>query len=260
MPGLALVTGSGSPGGIGIAIAKALGKAGHRLAVVSTTTRIQDRARELRELGIDAHGFVADLADEHAVERLFAEMEAALGKPEVVVNNAGMGSITNPESFELAVATSPAAWRNSLETNVTTAFLVTRRALPAMIASHWGRIVNVASTSGVVQVNPGEVGYAAGKVAMVGLTKAIALENARHGITCNALAPGWIASMAQTEEERRHGLASPMGRSGTPEEVAAAAAFLASENASFITGHTLVVDGGNCLVEGLSGYELFGRD
>ncbi|MDA8374711.1 MAG: SDR family oxidoreductase [Actinomycetota bacterium] len=257
MPGVALVTGAGSPGGIGIATARALGEAGHRLAIVSTTTRIHDRAHQLRELGIDAQGFVADLTDERAVDRLFTELEAILGMPEVVVNNAGMGSITNPESYELAVVTTPAAWRHALETNVTTAFLVTRRALPSMIAHHWGRIVNVASTTGVVQVNPGEVGYAAGKAAMVGLTKAVALENARHGITCNALAPGWIASLAQTEEERRHGLASPMGRSGTPEEVAAAAAFLASEQASFITGHTLVVDGGNRLMEGLSGYEFW---
>ena len=259
MPGLALVTGAGSPGRIGLATAKALGEAGHRLAIVSTTTSIHDRAHQLRELGIDAQWFVADLADEHAVEGLFAELEAILGMPEVVVNNAGMGSITNPESYESAFVTTPAAWRHALETNVTTAFLVTRGALPSMIAHHWGRIVNVGSTTGVVQVNPGEVGYAAEKAAMVGLTKAIPLENARHGITCNALAPGWIASLAQTEEQRRHGLASPMGRSGTPEEVAAAA-FLASEQASFITGHNLVVDGGNRLMEGLSGYEFWRKE
>ena len=260
MPELALVTGAGSPRGIGLAIAMALGDAGHRLAIVSTTSRIHDRAAELRDLGYQARGFTADLSDDRSVDELFTELEASFGAPEVLVNNAGMGSITSPETFELAIATSPASWRHSLETNVTTAFLMTRRALPAMIARHWGRIINVASTTGVVQVNPGEVGYAAGKAAMVGLTKAVALENARHGITCNAVAPGWIASLAQTEEERRHGLASPMGRSGTPEEVAAAAVFLASEQASFITGHTLVVDGGNCLVEGLSGYELLGED
>ncbi len=254
---IAVITGAGSAEGIGFAVATQLGLSGARIAITSTTERIHQRAKELRELGIDAIGFIADLIDEGQVDGLFSFVESRFGSTRILVNNAGMGSLNDPESFELITSTPLGSWTKSLERNVTTAFLATKRSLPEMIAHSYGRIINVASTTGPVQVKQGEEGYAAAKAAMVGLTRATAIENARFAITANAVAPGWIATAAQRDDEARHGLASPMGRSGRAAEVAAAITFLASEGASFISGQLLVVDGANSLVEGHGGYDIF---
>ena len=241
----ALVTGAGSPAGIGFAAAQALGRAGYRLAVASTTERIHERARELAAAGCVASGHVADLTVPEQVTRLLAEV----GGADVLVNNAGMAVLGAIDAQVPLLEMSLELWHTVLERNLTTAFLVTRACLPAMIAGGWGRIVNVSSTTGAVAGVARDSAYAAAKAAMLGMTRSLCLEVAPHGITVNAVAPGWIATGSQTADERRAGAASPLGRSGTAAEVAAAIAFLCSEAASYITGQLLVVDGGNSVVE-----------
>lgn len=242
---IALITGAGSPTGIGFAVAMALGHAGHRIAITSMTARIEDRARELRAHGIDAVGFAADLTDPTRVSQLIEQV----GDVAVLVNNAGMASLgvldpTGPLE-DMATAT----WAGTIERNLTTAFYVTRACLRGMKARNWGRIVNVASTTGPVTGIAFDTGYAAAKAGMLGLTRSLCLEVARHGITVNAVAPGWIATGSQPGDEARAGLATPIGRSGTPEEVASCVAYLCSAGASYLTGQLIVIDGGNSVVE-----------
>lgn len=241
----ALVTGAGSPTGIGFAIAEALGRQGCRVVVASTTARIEDRARELREAGIDAQGLAADLSDPAAARSL---VEAA-GDVDVLVNNAGMASLGTIDKAGPLETISDASWTIMLNRNLTTAFNVTRAVLPGMKARHWGRIVNISSTTGTVTGIANDSVYAAAKAGMLGLTRGLCLEVADHGITVNAVAPGWIATGSQTPGEAQAGRATPIGRSGTPAEIASCVAWLCSEGASYITGQLIVIDGGNSIIE-----------
>jgi 3-oxoacyl-[acyl-carrier protein] reductase len=241
----ALITGAGSPAGIGFAVAEALGRAGYRLALTSTTDRIHERVRTLAAAGCIASGHVADLTAAVQVARLANEV----GRVDVLVNNAGMAVQGTIDTQVALQDMSLELWHTVLERNLTTAFLMTRACLPAMIAGGWGRIVNVSSTTGAVAGAARDSAYASAKAAMLGMTRSLCLEVARHGITVNAVAPGWIATASQTEDERRGGAASPLGRSGTAAEVAAAIAFLCSDSASYVTGQLLVVDGGNSVIE-----------
>jgi 3-oxoacyl-[acyl-carrier protein] reductase len=242
---VALVTGCGSAGGIGFAIARALVAAGARVAITSTTARIFERQRELGA----AFAGVADLTDAVAVAGLFAQVTAALGPVEILVNNAGMVQTGKPVRRAQVGGLSDAAWAQHLGLNVTTAFHCIRAALPAMQAAGHGRIVNMASVTGPVVTIDGSAGYATGKAALTGLTRATALEYARHGITCNAVLPGWIATESSSPREIRAGKASPAARPGTPDEVAACALFLCSDQAGYVNGAMLVVDGANTLME-----------
>jgi 3-oxoacyl-[acyl-carrier protein] reductase len=243
-----VVTGAGSPDGIGYATARVLARAGHPIVIVSTTARIKDRAAELRAGGGDVHGVIADLTNEADVERLL-EYATALGAVQVLVNNAGMailGAIDEPGPIERLDL---GDWQRSLERNLTTAFLVTRAFLPGKKSRANGRVVNVSSTTGAVSAVAGDTAYAAAKAGLVGFTRAVALEAASCGVTVNAIAPGWIATGSQTEREAAAGLRTPLRRSGTPNEIAALIAFLASREASYITGQLIVADGGNALLE-----------
>jgi len=186
--GLAVVTGAGSPTGIGFAVARALGAAGHSLLVVSTTDRIRERVAELRAAGLEARGVVADLATEIGVEAL---ADAAGGSPvDALVNNAGMAILGEMDALTEFDEVSLADWRRSLDRNLTTAFLVTRAFLPAMKRRGYGRIVNVSSTTGTVGAIAGDTAYAAAKSGMVGLTRALALETAPFGVTVKRRGPG----------------------------------------------------------------------
>jgi len=142
-----------------------------------------------------------------------------------------------------------ADWDRTIGRNLRTAFSVTRLVVPGMVKRRYGRIVMVSSVTGPLVSNPGSVGYGAGKAGMDGLMRGLAVELGRDGVTANSVAPGWIASGSQTPEERIAGQNTPLGRSGTPEEVAEVIAFLASDRASYITGQSIVVDGGNTVQE-----------
>ena len=247
---VAVVTGAGSPDGIGFATASLLAELGAAVMIAATTARIQDRVGELRSADFDAAGIAGDLTDPRTASGLVSAALDQWGRLDIVVNNAGMISAADPV-FESGTVESMglATWQAALDRNLTTAFLVTKAALPAMTNRGWGRIIMVASVTGPVMAMRADVGYATAKAGMVGLTRAAAVDTARHGITVNAVAPGWIATGSQTPEEHGQGQATPTGRSGSPDEIAAAIAWLASPGASYITGQYLVIDGGNSIAE-----------
>lgn len=247
---IALVTGAGSAAGIGFAAARLLGRQGATVAIASTTDRIHDRVAELQAEGIAATGHVGNLTDAGAADRIATEVLGRHDRLDVLVNSAGMTLIGQPETDLALLDTTDAEWDRLISLNLGTAFRMTRSALPALLeAPAGGRIVFVSSVTGPLASNPRSSGYAAAKAALTGLARSLAVEYGRRGLTVNCVLPGWIASGSQLAEEVIAGEHTPLGRSGTPDEVAEAIVFLASPGASYITGQTLVVDGGNVVQE-----------
>lgn len=241
-----LVTGAGSAEGIGFACALAFAQAGLRVAITATGKRIFER---LEELGQGHVAYTADLANSAETANLIKSISRSVGPINTVVNNAGMVQQGKKSRAATIEKLSDEDWQHQLNINVTTAFNVTREVLPHMQKSRFGRIVNIASVTGPLVTFARTAGYSAAKSAVTGLTRATALENAKFGITCNAILPGWIETGTVSAVQARAGKACPTGRQGQPEEIAACALFLASRPASYVNGAMLVVDGGNSLME-----------
>ena len=237
----ALVT--GASGGIGGSIARALHAAGAKVLLAGTRRNALDALAA--SLGERSFVATADLAQAESADALLKAAEAAMGGLDILVNNAGL------TRDGLALRMKDEDWQQVIDVDLTAAFRLSRAALRGMMRRRWGRIVSITSVVGATG-NPGQANYAAAKAGLVGMSKALAAEVASRGITVNCVAPGFIAS-AMTEAlsaEQRERLAGaiPMGRVGTADEVAACVVFLASEEARYVTGHTLHVNGGMAML------------
>ncbi len=234
---VALVT--GSTRGIGRAIAETLTECGARVAVVG---RDRSKAEEVaQEIGKGAMGFACDVSDTSAVAQLVADVDAAFGSIDILVNNAGI----TRDNIVMRIRDDD--WDAVLDANLRGAFAAIRAASRGMMKRRWGRIINIASVVGLTG-NKGQANYAASKAGLIGLTKSVAKELGSRNILVNAVAPGFIETemTAAMSPEARNSLigAIPLERLGSPADVAAAVAFLASEHAAYITGQVIVVDGG----------------
>jgi len=237
----ALVT--GASGGIGGAIARALHAQGATVMLAGTRRDALDRLAA--ELGSRAQVQTADLGDPAAADALVKATEEGTGQLDILVNNAGL------TRDGLAIRMKDEEWQQVLDVNLTAAFRLTRAALRGMMRRRAGRVVNITSTVGVTG-NPGQANYAASKAGMIGMSKSLAAELASRGVTVNCVAPGFVAtamtdklSEAQKEASTK---AIPVGRFGTPAEIAAAVVYLASDEAAYVTGQTLHVNGGIAMI------------
>jgi 3-oxoacyl-[acyl-carrier protein] reductase len=232
---------TGASRGIGRAIALELARAGSRVACCASSDGAKDTRREIEAAGGTASAHRADVRDADAVDAAFREVENAWGGVEVLVNNAGVAD------DGLVARMSDEQWDTVLRTNLTGAFHTIRRAAPKMMRGRWGRIVNISSVSGQAGT-PGQANYAAAKAGLLGLSRSVARELAPRNITCNVVAPGPIVTEMTDSmpQEWRSAIEAtvPLGRMGTAEEVASVVAFLASEEAGFVTGALVPIDGG----------------
>jgi 3-oxoacyl-[acyl-carrier protein] reductase len=237
----ALVT--GASGGIGGAIARALHK--HGAAVTLSGTRAEALEKLKAELGERTHVIAAKMDDPADIERLAKEAEAAMGKIDILVNNAG---ITRDN---LSMRMKDEDWEKVMQVNLTGTFRLTRAAMRGMMRRRHGRVINITSVVGVTG-NPGQANYAAAKAGLIGMSKSLAQELASRSITVNCVAPGFIATPMTdvlTDDQKKMILGRvPAERLGTPEEIAAGVVYLASDEAAYVTGQTLHINGGMAMI------------
>jgi 3-oxoacyl-[acyl-carrier protein] reductase len=237
----ALVT--GASGGIGGAIAKALHARGATVGL--SGTRVEPLEKLKAELGERAHVLPADLGDAAAIEALLKSADAALGGIDILINNAGL------TRDNLALRMKDEDWQKVIDVNLTAGFRLARGAMRGMMKKRWGRIIGITSVVGVTG-NPGQANYAAAKAGMIGMSKSLAQEVASRGITVNCVAPGFIETQmtgALNEEQKARILtAVPAGRLGQSDEIAAAVVYLASQEAAYVTGQTIHVNGGMAMI------------
>lgn len=239
---LALVTGAAK--GIGATIAERLALAGNHVVIGDIDdSAARSTVDALAARGLHASAVRLDVSDADSVAGAFAELDATWGRCDILVNNAGIAKTFPFVDFPLE------SWQAHLNVNVTGVLLCSQHGARLMMRERWGRIVNIASVAGMRAVGVGRTGYGTSKAAVIGLTRQMAVELAAHGITANAVAPGPVDTpmtkvLHSPEFRRNYTSAIPMARYGTQEEVAAAVAYLVSEDASFVSGTVLPVDGG----------------
>lgn len=242
---VAAVTGAG--GGIGLGIAQRLARAGYQVLAIDRDSKVNEAAAALRAEGLKVQAVVLDVADEAAVKKMVADIDAQHGRFDVLVNNAGIHPKVNGERNSFMKMTT-AQWNEVMGVNLTSAFVLCREVAPLMKRHHWGRIINMSSRAGRTLVDTAGIHYAAAKAGMIGMTRVIAAEVAADGITANCIAPGRIVSPMtdQGSEEQRAMLVGriPVGRIGTPDEIGHVVQFLASEDSGYLTGTVIDVNGG----------------
>ncbi|MGO8683159.1 MAG: SDR family NAD(P)-dependent oxidoreductase [Thermoleophilia bacterium] len=254
---VALVTGVAKQNGIGFATCQVLGQEGAVLAIVDISEQVDECAAALRECGYTVSSHVADLTNWDQVQAAVADAVGCHGRLDILVNNAGMVVAGMEEDFTDFPHLSEAQWDFGIAINLKTQFNVTRAVINGMIERGYGRIVSVSSVTGPIVANPEEAAYCAAKAGVLGMTRGLALDVAKYGITVNAVGPGWINTGSTTEGERAGAQNTPFGRAAWPEEVGKLICFLASDDASYITGQLVVIDGGNTIQEYKGPSELY---
>jgi 3-oxoacyl-[acyl-carrier protein] reductase len=254
---VALITGVAKQDSIGFATARVFGEEGALLAIVDIADAVHECATALRDLGFTVSSHTADLTKMEDVKLAVAEAVECHGRIDVLVNNAGMVIYGQEEDFTAFQDLSEQAWDFGIAINLKTQFNVTRAVVPGMIERGYGRIVNMSSVTGPVVANPDESAYCAAKAGVVGMTRGLALDVAKHGITVNAVGPGWIQTGSTVDGEDVGGENTPIGRSAFPEEVGKLVCFLGSDDATYITGQLVVIDGGNTIQEYKGPSELY---